>query len=106
MWGRRRMLARNLIRGPSRSAAAAAAVRDIVAEASGYSRRMSFGAVPADDYEQPAAGILPPPVILAPQAASYCAPPEPPRLTHTGPRIIYIGHQPTVDGPRVIYGTD
>jgi hypothetical protein len=62
-------------------------------------------AAPADAYEQPAAAILPPPVILAPQAA-YCPPPELPRLRHTGPRIIYIGHQPTVEGPTVIYGTD
>jgi len=72
----------------------------------------ALGASPAYDYGQPAADvlptpdILPPPVILAPQAASYCAPPEPPRPRHTGPRIIYIGHQPRVDGPTVIYGTD
>ena len=47
---------------------------------------------------------LPPPVVLAPPP--FCAPLAPARLRHTGPRIIYIGHQPTVEGPRVIYGTD
>lgn len=63
-------------------------------------------AFPADVDVEPTAVDLPPPVVLAPPP--FCAPLAPARLRHTGPRIIYIGHQPapTVDGPTVIYGTD
>jgi hypothetical protein len=65
---------------------------------------------PAYTDVQPAVADLPPPVVLpAPDfvpPAPYCPPLEPARLRHTGPRIIYIGHQPKVSGPTVIYGTD
>jgi hypothetical protein len=60
---------------------------------------------PAYDEVQPASAGLLPPIIVAPPEG-HCPPAIPARLRHPGPRIIYIGHQPTVDGPRVIYGTD
>jgi hypothetical protein len=62
-------------------------------------------ALPAYDNGQQTVSILPQPIVeLSP--GPYCPPAAPARMTHTGPRIIYIGHQPTVNGPEVIYGTD
>ena len=47
-----------------------------------------------------------PQIVLAPgpSCASPAAVEAPAR--RFGPHIIYIGHQPAVAGPRVIYGTD
>ncbi len=57
---------------------------------------------PAYTDVEPSVGYLPPPPVVLP----FSPPPEPQRLRHTGPKIIYIGHHPTVRGPKVIYGTD
>ena len=59
---------------------------------------------PAPDQAEPEIAVLPQPtVVLAP--GPYCPPLAPVRMRHTGPRIIYIGQQPTRnDGPTVIYG--
>ena len=53
---------------------------------------------PAD---QPAPVAVPVPY---PVAAPYC--PAPVVIRAPGPHIIYIGHQPKVSGPKVIYGTE
>ena len=47
--------------------------------------------------EAPVVELPPPPLCGFP-------PPRPHRPT--GPHIIYIGRQPTIEGPTVIYGTD
>ena len=72
-----------------------------------------LSAYPANVDAEPAAGLspsveLPPPTLVQLTPGPFCPPPEPPppRLRHTGPRIIYIGRQPSVKGPDIIYGTD
>ncbi len=52
---------------------------------------------------QPTVAEAPPTIVLPPAqlCPSYAPPPGP-----TGPHIIYIGQKPTINGPKVIYGTD
>jgi hypothetical protein len=57
---------------------------------------------PPPSLDQNASAPLPAYLPPAPICPAYLPPPEP----HTGPRIIYIGAQPKVSGPKVIYGTD
>ncbi|HXT08632.1 MAG TPA: hypothetical protein VN715_17075 [Roseiarcus sp.] len=63
-------------------------------------------ALPDADAEEPEVTVLPPTIVqLSP--GPYCPPAAPVGMRHTGPRIIYIGHQPAGNnGPTVIYGTD
>jgi hypothetical protein len=53
--------------------------------------------------DQPAAAPVAVPVPY-PVAAPAC--PAPIVIRAPGPHIIYIGHQPKISGPKVIYGTE
>ncbi|MDE3177389.1 MAG: hypothetical protein KGM15_14905 [Pseudomonadota bacterium] len=49
--------------------------------------------------DRPAPDVVVVPPLPCPVPAAVGGPPP-------GPHIIYIGHQPVIHGPRVIYGTD